>query len=100
VDLRTLPEYQHETFSIGDIVDLVDEDLNINTQVRIVRHRYNVFQPWKCEVEVGDQIEKLEAMIAQARKAAEYVKDIIKPNTSTKNLLKGFVNAFSTQINS
>ena len=36
-------------------MDVIDEDLNINLQARIVRHRHNVFMPWQCELEVGSQ---------------------------------------------
>jgi phage minor structural protein len=66
VDLRTLPEYSHEDFSVGDMADVIDPDVAPESpRVRIIRHKYNLFQPWKCEVEIGDPqerfIEKLKA---------------------------------------
>ncbi len=104
VDLRTLPEYSHEDFALGDMADVinhsaissdlenmytidyrymidnlnmtVDELSNITvdemqpikkyyTRIRLIRHKYNVFQPWDCELELGDPeerfIEKLKA---------------------------------------
>lgn len=100
VDLRTLPEYQHEDFTLGDMVDVIDEGLEINVQVRVFRHKYNVFQPWLCELEVGDPIESLAAMLADTKKASEFVKEALKPNAGIGNLLKGFVSTFATTINS
>jgi len=60
VDLRTLPEYSHEDFSVGDMADVIDSDVAPDSpRVRIIRHKYNLFQPWKCEVEIGDPQERL-----------------------------------------
>jgi phage minor structural protein len=60
VDLRTLPEYSHEDFSVGDMVDVIDPDVAPDSpRVRIIRHKYNLFQPWKCEIEIGDPQERL-----------------------------------------
>ncbi len=98
VDLRTLPEYSHEDFSLGDMVDIINhpalvhsqenmykmdyrymvdnmnmtvdelEDVTVDemvpikkyyTQVRLIRHKYNLFQPWQCEMELGEPNERL-----------------------------------------
>jgi phage minor structural protein len=66
VDLRTLPEYSHEDFAVGDMADVIDPDVAPESpRVRIIRHKYNLFQPWICEIEIGDPqerfIEKLKA---------------------------------------
>ncbi len=65
VDLRTLPEYSHEDFTLGDMVDVVNPKMNIEENVRLIRHKYNLFKPWECELELGDVnerfIEKLKA---------------------------------------
>jgi phage minor structural protein len=60
VDLRTLPEYSHEDFTVGDMVDVVDETVAPGTpRIKLYRHKYNVFKPWECELEVGDPTERL-----------------------------------------
>ncbi len=59
VDLRTLPEYSHEEFTLGDMVDVINHKMNIEANVRVLRHKYNVFEPWKCELELGDPVERL-----------------------------------------
>lgn len=59
VDLRTLPEYSGEIFTLGDMADIINPKLNITDNVRIIRHKYNLFQPWICELELGEPIERL-----------------------------------------
>lgn len=59
VDLRVLPEYSHENFTLGDMVDIINPKSEIEDNVRIIRHKYNLFQPWQCELELGDPNERL-----------------------------------------
>lgn len=59
VDLRVLPEYSHEDFALGDMVDIINPKSEIVDNVRIIRHKYNLFQPWQCELELGDPNERL-----------------------------------------
>lgn len=99
VDLRTLPEWAHEDFKLGDMVDVIDEEMGISVRLRIIRHRYNVFQPWKCEVEIGDPVIELKDLLASSAKASEFVKSVLSRNPSLSNLWKGFVDAFATEIN-
>jgi hypothetical protein len=99
IDLRVLPEYAHEDFRVGDLVDVIDEDLGVNVRGRIVRHAYHVFQPWKCELEIGEPEERLAARLAESFDVARFVKDALKPNRTAANLLKGFIDAFTTEIN-
>ncbi|MDK2878135.1 MAG: hypothetical protein PWR06_851 [Thermoanaerobacteraceae bacterium] len=59
-DLRTLPEYNHEDFAVGDMADVIDPDVSPDSpRPRILRHKYNLFQPWDCEIELGDPEERL-----------------------------------------
>lgn len=100
VDLRTLPEYQHEHFTVGDLVDVIDEGINVNIRARIIRHKYSVFQSWDCELEIGEPEERLANSFAQALDVAQFVQEALKPNPATANLLKGFISTFATRINS
>jgi len=99
-DLRTLPEYSHEDFKIGDLVDVIDEELETNVRARIERHKYNVFMPWQCELDIGEPEERLAARLADTLNVARFVRDVLKPNRATSNLLKGFISTFATRINS
>jgi len=100
VDLRTLPEYAHEDFALGDMVDVIDEELSINVRARVVRHKFDIFQPWKCELEIGEPEDRLAARLAEAFDVAKFVQDVLRPNPTVSNLFKGFISTFATQINS
>jgi|GEM_PF-2955155 len=76
VDLRTLPGYQHEDYDVGHLADLIDTELGFDDRVRIIGYRYNVFQPWQCELEVGDPIEKIESMLADSQAMVKYLNSI------------------------
>ncbi len=99
LDLRSLPGYGHETFARSDMVDLLDEDFGANARVRIIRYRHNVFQPWLCDMELGDPIEKIQATVAQTVLMAKFYKNVVAPNTSFQNLLKAIINTEATEIN-
>lgn len=60
VDIRVLPEYSHEKYSIGDMADVIDPDIAPDSpRPRIIHHKYNLFQPWQCELDIGDPEERL-----------------------------------------
>jgi phage minor structural protein len=60
VDVRVLPEYEHEDYKLGDMADIIDPDIAPDSpRPRIIRHKYNLFQPWQCELDIGDPEERL-----------------------------------------
>lgn len=67
-DLRVLAPYQHESFSVGDIVTVIDDQLALAISVRVIRHKYNVFQPWECDIELGEESQDLTNIIADLKK--------------------------------
>lgn len=58
VDLGTLGDLFDETIRLGEMADIINSKLEIEERVRIIRHRYNIFQPWQCELEFGDPLER------------------------------------------
>ena len=53
VELKTLPEFgQFEEFGLGDTVKVIDPDLEINTEVRIVSYEYNPLEKINSKVEI------------------------------------------------
>lgn len=53
VELKTLPEFsQFEEFGLGDTVKVIDPDLEINTEVRIVSYEYNPLEKINSRVEI------------------------------------------------
>jgi len=72
VDIRVLPEYEHEDYFLGDMIDVIDPDIAPDSpRPRIIRHKYNLFRPWECEFDIGDPeerlIEKLKASFNTSR---------------------------------
>lgn len=100
VDLRVLPEYSHETFSVGNIVTIQDEDLADNVKVRIIAHSYDVIQPWKCSFTLGDPFDDPLEPIRQAVDMGDYVENLLRRSEGVSSLTKGLINTFTTIINS
>lgn len=74
VDLRTLPEYEREDFELGDMTDVVDPDVAPDSpRPRIIRHKFNLFQPWNCEIDIGDPEERLIEMLKAAFNTTGFV---------------------------
>lgn len=81
VDLRTLPEYSHEDFSVGDMADVIDPDAAPDSpRIRIIRHKYNLFQPWKCDIELGDPQERFQEKLKAAFDTTGFVDTKFKGN--------------------
>ncbi len=115
VDLRTLPEYSHEDFSVGDMVDVIDRDVAPESpRPRIIRHKYNLFQPWQCEIEIGDPqerfIEKLKASFDTAdfidtkfkgngQISGYYIEDLTIEDAKIKNLSADKIKANTVLVN-
>ncbi|MTI83431.1 MAG: hypothetical protein FH756_05870 [Firmicutes bacterium] len=76
VDLRLISGYQHEDYDQGHMIDVLDEDLGVTGQARIIKYRFNVFQPWNPELEVGDPIEEIESMLNDSRTMVKYLNSI------------------------
>lgn len=76
VDVRALPEYSHEDFTLGDMVDIIDPDVAPDSpRPRIIRHKYNIFQPWECELDIGDPEERLIEQLKASFKTTQFVGD-------------------------
>lgn len=83
-DLRTLPEYVHEDFSVGDMVDIIDPSVAPESpRARIIRHKYNIFRPWECEIELGDPLERFVEKLKASFDTSNFIDG--KYNGSGKN---------------
>lgn len=67
-------------------------------RVRIIKYKYKIFQPWICETELGDPLDKIENRIADSSSAAKYVSAAVRPNVGMQNLLKGIVDTFASTV--
>lgn len=95
LDLSVKPQWAHETFTLGDIADVIDTDVGADDRLRIIRHKYNIFQSWKCEIDIGEPLEKLSSRISDVSS----ITSKITTTTGTANILKGIINTKATLIN-
>lgn len=93
VDLRVLPEYSHEEFTLGDMVDIITSKLEIDERIRIIRHRYNLFQPWQCEFELGDPLERFIEKLKTSFESSDLINNTFDSsgNMSGSKLVDGSV---------
>lgn len=99
LDLRTLSDYNHELFELGDIITIQDEELGKGVKVRLIYHSYDVLQPWNCSIKLGDPMKPF-AELATAASVADWVQTNLRPSKSLNQLKVGLINTFYTLIES
>lgn len=63
-DLSNLTGYEHEKFSLGIVVRVMDKDLGIDSDVRIMKWKYPVESPWETVVELESKIKGLSDLLS------------------------------------
>ena len=63
--------YEHENWKLGDIVTIMDNDLNIKVKTRIVRREYNLREPWNTVLELSTTLRELGDSSSQWDAAAD-----------------------------
>jgi phage minor structural protein len=58
-DLSMLSGYSHEAWALGDYVSVYDPELGISLKTRVVRIDYDIFEPWKTQVELSTKLREL-----------------------------------------
>ncbi|MDL2318579.1 phage tail protein [Eubacteriales bacterium OttesenSCG-928-A19] len=59
MDLSVLTGYEHEQWTLGDIVTVDDRDLNLLIKTRIIRRQYNLQEPWNTVLELSTKLREL-----------------------------------------
>ncbi len=59
MDLSVLTGYEHEKWTLGDIVTVDDRDLNMTIKTRVIRRQYNLQEPWKTVLELSSKLREL-----------------------------------------
>jgi hypothetical protein len=77
------------------MIDVVNSKLEIDDKVRFIRHKYNLFQPWNCEFELGDPIERL----VEKLKASFNTTDFIDNTFDSTGNMSGWKLVDGTVIN-
>lgn len=77
LDLQVLPEFEHEEFQLGDMVDVINEYLAISERLRLIEHAYQIFEPQQASVVIGYYEENLIDQISESVKSAKKVSRIL-----------------------
>jgi phage minor structural protein len=59
MDLSVLTGFEHEQWTLGDIVTVDDRDLNLTIKTRVIRRQYNLQEPWKTVLELSSKLREL-----------------------------------------
>lgn len=59
MDLSVLTGYEHEQWTLGDIVTVDDRDLDMTIKTRVIRRQYNLQEPWKTVLELSSKLREL-----------------------------------------
>ncbi|SFS75947.1 phage tail spike protein [Marininema halotolerans] len=62
-DLSMLAGMEHESFRIGDMIRIYDEELGIDAKTHIARWQYNVLEPWNTELELESKAPTLSDLL-------------------------------------
>ena len=71
MDLSVLTGYEHESWKLGDIVTVKDDELNLSVKTRIVRREYNLLEPWNTVLELSTTLRELGDSSSQWDAAAD-----------------------------
>lgn len=69
-DLSYLSGLEHETFKLGDLVNVYDEELGVNLKTQIVKWKYHVLEPWNTELELASIQPGLEELLKSVSEVA------------------------------
>ncbi len=71
MDLSVLTGYEHESWKLGDVVTVMDDDLDFKFKTRIVRREYNLQEPWNTVLELSTTLRELGDSSSQWDAAAD-----------------------------
>ena len=95
--LQGIQGYSHEIYGLGDVVRVIDEELELDIQTRIVRMEKDIREPWNTVVELSTTIGTLSFNDDAAVQAAvdSVLKSFVAPRLvqATIDTNRGEVNA-------
>lgn len=71
LDLSTIGKAAN-SFRAGNTYRFVNRLINLDEYLRIIRRTVNIFQPYQPTIEIGDKIQPITDVVAQARNYIEY----------------------------
>lgn len=95
--LQDIPGFEHEVYGLGDVVRVVDEELQLDIRTRIVRMEKDIREPWNTVVELSTTIGTLDMEDNSITQQAidSVIKSFVAPRLlqATIDTAKGEVNA-------
>lgn len=88
MDLSVLTGYEHEQWTLGDIVTVDDRELDLLVSTRVIRRQYNLQEPWKTVIELSTKLRELSDasqdaladMLDQPDSVQQEIKDMVPFN--------------------
>lgn len=79
MDLRTISDFEHETFDLNDVVAIIDEDLagNAREYLRIIEWEYKVFASYDANITLGDRTKNVVDILYQSQETSDKVDNTI-----------------------
>lgn len=73
LDLSTLTGYELEKFYLGDLIDIVDEPLKLNTLARITKITTSIDKPWDVDIEISNFDTSYNELLKRIAKTTDYI---------------------------
>lgn len=96
INMRELPGHGHEIYELGDVVRVVDEELGLNIQTRIVRMEKDILQPWNTVIELSTTLGTLS--INDAATVQQTIDSVIKSFVAPR-LIQATIDTVHGEVN-
>lgn len=99
VELKSLAEYGiHETFELGDVITVIDEELGIDVNARIVEYERYPFEPERSKVTLANFLPNVADYISQLQDTKRVVDDITYQGKVNTYFLDGIIDVLSNRF--
>lgn len=99
VELKKLSGYQFETFTLGDTVRIIDEDLNIDVNARIMEYEYYPYEPQRSKVVLANFRNNIGKLLAGLADTRNKLNSITTPKGKVKAAwLENIIEKLQTEI--
>ena len=76
------------SFITNDIVDIIDSELNLEYQARVIYKQYDFFAPYNCSAEIGDNLNPLDVLTKTIKTSKQVDNIISSTNMFSSNSIK------------
>lgn len=76
------------SFETNDIVDVIDSELNLEYQARVIYKKYDFFAPYNCSVEIGDNLNPLDVLTKTIKTSNQLSNIVSSTNMFSSNSVK------------